>query len=499
MEGESFARSREVQVPAAVSWPNFEPHDSTLGTQRSKLSVVWNQIRETLRLGVPVVLVQLSQTSMTFVDTLMVGRLGNRELASVSLGNSVFFPVTVTLLGFLLATGPMVSQAFGAGRPKAIGRSLRQGLWMATVLAIPCFLVVRGAPDVLLLIGQDPRTVELSAGYLNAVSWGSLPLLWFGALRAFVEAVSRPRVVTVSAAGGVALNVVANYVLMFGKAGFPALGVRGCGWATTIVYWAMFAALLLYTRSEKDFQGYRLFSRLGTPDPEYFKELLRLGWPISVSLGVEVWFFSASALLMGLLGVVALSAHEIAIRCASFAFMVPLGLAIAASVRVGQAAGRGDLEGARRAGLAGLMLGGAVMGLSAIVFLTAPRWIISLFRDVQHPDNQQVVELAVTLLAVAALFQISDGIQVAAMGALRGLKDTRGPMLIAFLSYWVIGIGTGTFLGFAQDWGGAGIWWGLVTGLTTSAILLTRRFLRKTSAARQGEQGEMSQSASPSE
>lgn len=438
--------------------------------------VIRHEIKELLLLAGPVVAAQLGQISMGFVDTVMVGRLGSAELAGVALGNATFFFLLIVCMGVVVAVGPMVSQAFGAGEHDPIGRSVRQGLWLGVVLAIPAFLILYNVAPFWRFIGQVEETAVIAQQYLQAIVWGFLPFLWFVALRSFVEAVTRPWPVTYIAFTAVALNIGANYVLMYGKLGFPALGLVGTGWASTIVFWFMFLVLAAYVQWR--YQIYHIFSKLGKPDFHYFKELFRIGWPIGASYGIEAGLFMITAFMMGTLGTVPLAAHQIAIQCAAFAFMVPLGIGIATSVRVGQAVGRRDPVGARWAGYLGLMLAGGFMLATAIAFWTMPRPIISLYVDVNNVANVDVVRLAVSLLAVAAVFQIFDGVQVAAAGALRGLKDTRIPMVLAFVSYWIFGLSIGYFMGFRLEWGGIGLWWGLVVGLAVASFLLSIRFHR---------------------
>jgi len=439
-------------------------------------STLVREVRQTLILGVPLILAQMAQMSMSFIDTLMVGRLGSPDLAGAALGGAVFFPVAIVCLGVLLAVSPLVAQAHGSGRVTEAGRAVRQGLWMSVVLSLPAGLVMWNAAPLLDWIGHDRQTVELAQGYLRAMVWGILPLFWFGVLRQFVEGLSRPRVVMVITLGAVILNVILNWILMFGRFGFPALGLTGCGWASTVVHWIMLIALFSFIRGLDDFRPYGVFSRLGRPDPHYFFEIFRLGWPIGIIQFLEVSLFSATAMMMGLFGTVPLAAHQIALNCAAFTFMVPLGLAYAVTVRVGQAVGRSDADGSRRAGLVGIGLGASFMTLSAIIFWTFPERIVGLFVNLQDPANLEVVRQGVILLGVAAVFQIFDGIQATAAGALRGLKDTRTPMLVGIVAYWLVGLSGAWVLGFHLGWGGVGLWWGLVLGLTTAAVLLTARF-----------------------
>ena len=441
------------------------------------------EIRRTLALAAPLVLTQLAQISMGFVDTVMVGRLGAGDLAGVALGSSVFFTLLMVCMGVVLAVGPMVSQAHGAEDAEPMGRSVRQGLWLGLAMAIPAVALLWNIAPVLRLLGQEEATIVRTQAYLRAIAWGFLPFLWFVVLRSFVEGVSRPRPVTLIAFMGVGLNVAANYVLMYGKLGLPALGLVGTGWASTLVYWTMFGLLLLYVQGKRDFRAYRLFARLGKPDWHYFRELFRIGWPIGASLGIESGLFMITVMMMGWISTTALAAHQVAIQCAAFTFMVPLGIGLATSVRVGQAAGRGDAAGVRRAGGVGIGLAAFVMLGAAVAFRTVPRAIVSLYLDLGDPANDAVVATAVALLGVAAVFQVFDGVQVAASGALRGLKDTRAPMLIGLFSYWGVGLTGGYVLGFVLGLGPTGLWWGLVLGLGTAAVLLGRRFHRRSLAA----------------
>jgi MATE family multidrug resistance protein len=438
------------------------------------------ELLELLLLAGPVVAAQLAQMSMGFVDTVMVGRLGPEALAGVALGNTTFFFLLIVCSGVIVAVGPMVSQAYGAGEHDPIGRSVRQGLWLGVALAVPAVLLLRNVAPLWRLAGQPEATIQISQAYLDAIAWGFLPFLWFVALRSFVEAVSRPWPVTYITFGAVALNIGANYVLMFGKLGAPRLGLVGTGWASTLVFWFMLLALGAFVHSQRRFRTYRLFERLGTPDGATFRELFRIGWPIGIQHGIEAGLFMITALMIGALGATPLAAHQIAIQCAAFTFMVPLGIGIATSVRVGQAAGRGDVLRVRWAGTGGVALASAFMLCAALAFWLIPEPIVGLYVDLDAPVNADVVRLAVSLLGIAAVFQLFDGVQVAAAGALRGLKDTRVPMIIAFCTYWLVGLSTGYIFGLRMDWGARGLWWGLVLGLAAAALLLSLRFARRT-------------------
>jgi len=435
------------------------------------------ELRATLVLALPIVGSQLAHVSLGFVDTIMIGRLGSRSLAAGALGNSLFFPLALVGMAMLSAASPMVAQAFGSGRRQAAGEAARQGIWLAAALTVPAFLLLWNAAPLLRRLGQEPDVVAATGSFLRPLACGFFPFLAFYALRYFVEAVERPRWVTAIAVGGAALNVLGNYALMYGRLGFPALGLVGSGITTAIVYWSMLLALALHVRRDPDLAPYRVLE-LGRPDPRQLRELVRIGWPLGLMQGLETTLFAATAILMGTLGAGILAAHQIALQCAAFTFMVPVGISLATGVRVGHAVGRDDPGGVRRAGWSGIGLGAAFMAAAAAAFLLLPRPIVGLYLDLDDPANRAVVELAVTLLGIAALFQVFDGIQVTAAGALRGLKDTRAPMLLALLAYWGIGLPTGWLLAFGLGRGGPGLWTGLVLGLAAAAALLALRFAR---------------------
>ena len=437
------------------------------------------EVREITRLGLPVMLAQMASTSMTLVDTIMVGRLGNEQLAAAALGNTMFSPLMITSMGLLAATSPMVSQAYGGSDHRAVGHAVRQGFVVAGALALVSIVFLLNAPLFLAAIGQDPSTVNRSAGYLGFLCWAAPAFLGFSVLRNLVEGVSSPRLVTLVTLIGVAINVAGNWILMYGKLGAPALGLRGCGLATVIAYWAMLFILSGIVLWAPRFREFEIFLVRDNLDFSYLKELLRVGWPIATSHGLEVGLFSATALLMGLLGVEELAAHLIAIQCAAFTFMIALGLATATSVRVGQNVGGGRLEQAHKAAWSGIALAIAFMSLPAFVFVFFPHRLTALFLDLRIAVNGPVITLATQLLLLAAAFQIFDGVQVVAMGGLRGFRDTRQPMWLSLISYWAFGLPTGIILAFPMGWGATGLWAGLVIGLVVASILLVARLKKR--------------------
>lgn len=429
-----------------------------------------------LALSAPIVLSQLAQVSNGLVDTAMVGRLGPTALAGVALGSSVFFWIALMCLGVVLAVGPMVSQAHGARDDTGVARSVRQGLWMALALTLPCLAVLYSVEPLLDLTGQDAEVQRIAGGYLRAVAWGIFPFLGFGALRSFVEGLARPVPVTVIALSAVGVNVLANYTYIYGRFGFPEMGPVGVGWATATSFWYLFAAMVLYVMAKRSLRHYGIFAELRRPDLAYFRDLFRIGWPIGISFGIESGLFTATAILAGALGAASLAAHQIALQCAAFTFMVPLSVGIAGSVRVGQAIGAGRVDAARRSGWTAIGLSFLFMCGTALLFLTLPEPLIGVFLQTDRPENRAVVELGITLLGIAGAFQVFDGIQAAAAGALRGMKDTRLPMLIGLVTYWGLGLTTAYVLGLHKGYGAPGLWWGLVIGLAGAAIGLTLRF-----------------------
>lgn len=444
---------------------------------------VRREVRATLALAVPIVLVQLSQMSMSFVDVVMVGRLGTEALAAAVLGSTTFFTLALICVGVVVAVQPTVAQAVGGGDEGAVGRATRQGLWLGTFLGLPFVVALGYAEPALVWTGQAPGTAALAADYLDAIRWGFIPNLWFTALRGLCEGVGRPRPILAVTLVGVAVNVALNYALMFGALGLPALGLVGTGWSSAVVMTGMFGLLAAYVRVGP-LGRYRVFADLRRPDPEALRSLFRLGWPIGVSFGLESGLFAVATLLVGRLGEVALASHQIAINAASLAFMVPLGIGMAGGVRVGQAEGAGDTAGAARAGWTAIGLGAAFMSLSALVFWLRPGWVVWVYAG-RAPD-QAVAEGATLLLGIAAVFQLFDGTQAAAAGALRGLKDTRVPMLISAVAYWGVGLGAAAGLGLAAGLGAPGLWWGLTLGLAVAAVLLVLRFRQRTAAGAGG-------------
>jgi MATE family multidrug resistance protein len=452
---------------------NFRAVRVTYALSKSRVIA---EIKECLLLAVPLAGAQLSQAATTFVDTVMMGTLGSQIIAAGALGAATFFLLLNIGSAIVSAVSPLAAEAYGGGRVEQVGRVVRQGLWLSVILAVPVTLLIWHSGTLLGLMGQEPENIALAEGYLRAIAWGYFPGLGFAVLRSFVSALSRTRPVIVTMICGTLFNVAVNYVLAFGKFGLPALGLAGLGWASTLSLWGMFVALAIYILSQPQLRVYGAFANLHQFDGKIFWELVRVGVPIGVLAGVEGGFFAFATLLMGQLGTVTLAAHQIALQSAVVTFTISLGISMAATVRVGQLIGQENPKGARLAGFVSIGMAAVFMGIMGIVFWIVPGTIVSLYIDTADPANAAVVSLAKTLLGVAAMFQLVDGVQVTAAGALRGLKDTKIPLLIGILAYWAVGLTCGYTLGFVLGWGSVGLWWGFAIGLAVAAGVLTWRF-----------------------
>lgn len=439
----------------------------------------WQRIpteaRRMFALALPVVADQIGMMSMSFVDTIMVGQLGPLSLGAVGIASSIYFSYMVFAYGTIAAVGPVVAQAFGAGNRDEIARTVGQGAWLTLGLTAAGLLIAWNLGPILGLLGQQQELIPLSESYARALGFGMLGTLLFAVLRAFLMGLGRTRVTMVVSICASLLNAGLNYVLIYGKLGMPALGVAGSGYATAIVQWFMFGATLYYVLTAAELRDYRFLRRILPFDARYLGHLLRLGAPIGAGNSMEVGLFSLTSLFMGHIGTIALASHQIALNVASLTFMIPLGISTAITTRVGQAIGRGEPRQAELAGWVGIAIAAACMSLTAVLFLTIPGPIIRIYTD-----DAQVLAYAASLLMIAGAFQIFDGIQVAAMGALRGLKDTARPMLVNLVAYWGVGVPTGYSLAFLAGFEGPGLWWGLTAGLAVASVLHSFRFRRLT-------------------
>ena len=428
--------------------------------------------RAILRLGLPLLVANLAVAGMSLADTLMSGQLGAGALAAVAVGSSYYAVFLVIGLGTMTALSPLVAHAYAGGRTALVGAYARQGAWIGAGLAVLLVLGLAAVRPVLTLIGTDPRVVPAAAGYVHAISFGIPGLLGFQALRAVSEGLGRTRPMMVVALIGLAANIVGNWMFMYGRCGMPALGAVGTGVATALVQWVMFACMLRHVRRHRAYRPYALFARAEGPDRRRIGEILGLGIPIGGSMVAESALFSAAGLMMGTLGETTVAAHQIALNYVAFMFMAPVSLHSATTIHVGHALGRGARAAARRAGFVGIGLCVLLMLLSALVLAVAAADIAALYTQ-----DAAVRALAARLLLLAGVFQVSDGLQVGAMGALRGFKDARWPLGITVTAYWAIGFPLAFWGGIVQGGGPASVWWGLIAGLSASAVLLNLRYL----------------------
>lgn len=429
------------------------------------------EIRVLFQIGIPVVIGNLLQISMSVVDTLMAGNLSARDLAAVAVGGSLFTPVIMLGGGILMGLSPIVAQHFGRRNLILIGKSTRQALWLSLILSVPAVFMLRNTGIVLQFMQVDPEIIPLTLGYMRAISFGVPFLFLYMALRNFNEGISVTKPAMYIGFVGLLFNIVGNYTLMFGKFGFPQLGAVGTGYASSIVMVVLFIGLLIYTWSKKAYKRFEIFERLRLPEWKYISELLRVGTPIGISMTMEVTMFAVVGLIMGSLGTLAVAAHQIALNFASVTFMLAFGLSSAITVRVGQVYGRSGMVPARFSGFSGIGVAVAFMCCTALIMYLVPGWIVSLYTS-----DESLRDIAITLIYMAAIFQVSDGLQVSGSGALRGLKDTKVPMIVNLIAYWVIGLPLGYYFGIIREWGPQGLWIGLIAGLTVAAILHNMRF-----------------------
>jgi MATE family multidrug resistance protein len=430
------------------------------------------ELRALLALAVPVVVVQVGMMLMGVVDTLMVGHLSPAALAAVALGNLYFFSVVIFGMGVLMALDPVIAQAVGAMDHPAIARGLQRGLLLAAALSVPAMMLLWPAGSALALLRQPAEVVPLATTYIRLMVPGVLPFLAFTVFRQALQSMGhmRPIVLTIVVAN--LLNLFLNWTLIYGHLGAPALGVAGSAWATTISRWAMGLLVL-------GLGWPALHHDLLPIRPEVFQlrplgRMLRLGAPIGAQLELEYSAFGLTGVVMGWLGTNQMAGHQIAINLASLTYMVPLGVSASAAVLVGQEIGRGNQAGARRAAGSALVVGTSFMAAMGSVMLLAPRLLASAYTDAPA-----VLAVASALIPLAGVFQIFDGIQVVAGGILRGLGDTRSPMIINAIGFWLVGIPAGLLLGLRAGLGAPGLWWGLVCGLASVAVILLGRVRRR--------------------
>lgn len=442
------------------------------------------ELNTLIRLALPIVVAQFAQTANGFVDTLMAGRLAPQDLAAVAVGASIWVPVFLFIVGVMQGVTPFVAQHHGADERHQTGDVVRQGLWLALPLGLLGFVALRSVEPILVLMEVQATLHPLVVGYLDALSWGIPAITLFLALRCMTDGISHTRPVMMVSLIGLALNVPANYVFMYGKLGLPALGGIGCGWATSLVMWVMLTLLGAYCLLTSHCQATGWQERLSLPNLSTLGRLIRLGLPIGIAIFIEVSLFCVIALFIASIGTQVVAGHQIALNVASMVFMIPLSLSLALTVRISFNLGRRNETGIRHSLMAGMALIVACAIINSSLMILLREQIAGIYTQ-----DLNVIALASTLLVFAAIFQLSDGLQVGANGILRGLQDTAIPMLLTVVAYWCVGLPIGYVLGMT-DWitpamGARGFWIGLVAGLTVAALLLNLRVSQRLSKVRQ--------------
>ena len=440
--------------------------------------------RALLVLGLPLIGSHLAQMLLHVTDTVLLGWYGVDELAAVVLAASSFFVTFILGSGFAQAVMPMVATALGQGDVTQVRRDARMGLWLSIAFGVAIYPLFWWAEAVFLALGQTPEVSRLSQDFLRIAGFGMVPALLVMTLKSYLAALERTQVVLWVTLGAVVVNGLVAYMLIFGHYGAPELGIRGAAIASLAVQWLTFVLLAIYAAWLPELRSYHLFQRFWRPDWQAMAAVFRLGLPIGLTGLAESGLFQATALMMGWIGTVELAAHGIAMEITALSFMVHLGLSNAATVRAGRAAGESDArklrDGAKIAIVMSLIFGVVMVAL----FLTTAPHLIALFLDLSNPRSAEIISFGAGLLAIAALFQLADAMQVMALGLLRGIRDTTVPMVAAAVSYWLIGIPCAYVLAFKLGMGGIGLWLGLVIGLTAAASTMMARFwLRAPKAA----------------
>ncbi|WP_191621366.1 MATE family efflux transporter [Marinihelvus fidelis] len=439
------------------------------------------EVARTLQLAAPVMIGLFAGFAMNFIDTVMAGRLPEREVAMAALatGGALWSAMLMIVLGLLMAVQPAVAQLDGAGRRGEAGAVTRQGFWIALVISIPFFAVIFFGGRLLSLFRVDASIIPVAIDYLRALAWGAPMITMMLLLRFYSEGSGHTRPTMYIGLLGALLNIPANWMLMFGHLGFPAMGARGTGFATSSVLTLQAVAMFIYVYRHSHYRPFALFERWDWPDLAEIRRLLVVGWPIAGTLFVEGSLFIAASLIIGQLGPVQTASHLVAINFSALLFMIPLGLGSAVTTRVGNALGRGEPDAARHAGMVGLGIVLCTQAISATLMIVFPGAIAAIYTG-----DAAIAATAAGLLFYAAVFQFPDGIQVVSAGILRGYKDTMVPMIINVIAYWVIGLSLGYWLTFGGGMGPAGMWVGMIAGLSTGAVLLSLRFMRVSSRHR---------------
>ena len=431
-----------------------------------------DDVRVLLRLAAPVAMVQIGLMAMGAIDTVMVGRVSATDLAAVAIGNLYFFGIAIFGMGVLYALDPLIAQAVGAGDEVGIARGVQRGGVIAVLLSLVAMLLLLPAGPFLTLARQPVEVVPVAHDYAHGLILGMLPFYGFVVLRQSLQAMSRVRPIVITVLVANVVNVGLNWVLVFGKLGAPPMGAVGSAWGSSLSRWFMLVMLVTVSWSEMRPSLVPLRREALALPP--LRRFLSVGLPIGTQQWLEFGVFGAAGLLMGLLGTIAVASHQVALQLAALTFMIPVGVAQATGVVVGQAVGREDPAGARRSVGAGIATATAFMSFTAVLFLTVPGPLARIFSN-----DASVVAAAAALLPIAGVFQVFDGLQVSAAGALRGIGDTRVPMLLNLFGFWIVGLPVCALLGFRTELGPLGVWWGLALGIGVVSVLLVFRVRRR--------------------
>ena len=436
-----------------------------------------SHFKATLSLGLPLIGSHLMQMVPGLTDTIMLGWYGVDELAASVLAHSLFFIILIVGSGFAITVMPMVASAAAIDDKTSVRRSVRMGLWISIIYSIFFIPILLFSENLFLILGQEEHLAKSAQTYLRIAGWSIVPGLLIMVLKSFFSALERPNVVLLSLIIGGMVNIILNYTLIFGNFGMPELGLTGAAIATLVTTILSILILLYFCLFKDEYSSYLIFNNIWRIDIEAFKEVFKLGLPVGITMLAESGLFSATAVMMGWLGTNALAAHGIAIQISGITFMIYLGLANAGTVRVGRAVGRVDNPGLKLASISVIILTIGAVLIVAFTFLSVPKPLLMLFLSPSHVDTPSIILIGVPLLAIAAIFQIADGLQVVVLGLLRGLKDTAIPMVITTICYWGVGIPCSYLFGFVFNWGGNGIWFGLVIGLTLASAFLSLRYI----------------------
>ena len=439
------------------------------------------ELRATLRLSWPLAAANLLQMLTYAIDVIFIARLGDDQLAASALAVALFGLVLWALSGLTGAVAPVAAAELGERAPalRAVRRSVRMALWLALFSGTAGIAVCLLLGPLMRVTGQQPHIIAMAIEYNTLLVVSLVPMLFCNVLRSFVSTLGRPIFATAITAGGIFVNALANYAFIFGNLGAPELGLKGAAVATIFTTLTTLAAYVVAIRLDKKLHRCHVFGRWWSPDWARLMHIVRVGTPIALTITAEAGIFGAAAFLMGNIGASQLAAHTVALQIAALAFQVPFGVGQAATIRVGYFYGARDPEGVKRAGWTAIVVGTGFMALTALAMVIIPKPLIAIYVDPWDPKNAVLVGFALQYIVIAAAFQLVDGMQAVAAGALRGLQDTRIPMWIAAFAYWVPGIGTSLVLGFLTPLEGVGVWIGLATGLTVAAVLLGWRWHRR--------------------